>query len=165
MQIEDECLLQASRETVWAMLNDVEILRVCIPGCEALEEQEGGRMSAVVTTKIGPIKARFAGEVQLSSLVPPTSYTIQGEGKGGIAGFAKGRADVVLSDHPDGTLLRYSVDVAIGGKIAQLGGRLIASTSKKLSEQFFQSFALQVRTARPDRDEDAAGDGPGSEPA
>lgn len=149
MQIEDECVLPAPREKVWAMLNDIEVLRACIPGCESLEEHDGGRMTAVVTTKIGPIKARFAGDVQLSDLVPPVSYTIQGEGKGGIAGFAKGRADVALSDHPDGTLLRYTVDVAIGGKIAQLGGRLIAATSKKLSEQFFKAFAERVQSGQP----------------
>lgn len=144
MQIEGERFLPASRETVWAMLNDVGVLRACIPGCEALEDCGDGRMTATVAMKIGPIKARFAGEVQLCDLDPPSSYAIVGEGKGGIAGFAKGRADVLLEEEEGGTRLRYKVDVAIGGKIAQLGGRLITATSKKLSEQFFEAFVREV---------------------
>lgn len=144
VQIEDECVLPADRELAWMMLNDLAVLGACIPGCEKIEDLGGGRMAATVITKIGPIKARFTGEVQLADINPPSSYAIVGEGKGGIAGFAKGRADVSLHDHAAGTLLRYKVDVAIGGKIAQLGGRLISATSKKLSEQFFQSFVQKV---------------------
>lgn len=144
MEITGEQVLAAPREVVWEMLNNPEILRACIPGCEELNADSPEHMSAVVSLKIGPIKARFAGEVNLVELNPPASYAIVGEGKGGIAGFAKGRADVALEEHAEGTLLKYAVTVAIGGKIAQLGGRLITSTSKKLSAQFFESFAAKV---------------------
>lgn len=144
MEITGEYALPAPREIVWEMLNDPDVLRACIPGCEELNADAADHMSAVVSVKIGPIKARFAGEVNLVDLNPPASYAIVGEGKGGIAGFAKGRADIALDEQEDGTLLRYVVTVAIGGKIAQLGGRLIQSTSKKLSAQFFESFAAKV---------------------
>jgi len=144
MDIEAEQVLPAKRSVVWEMLNDPEVLKDCIPGCETLEAADKEHMSATVTVKIGPIKARFAGDVELQDINPPTSYAIVGEGKGGVAGFAKGRADVFLEDHDQGTLLKYKVNVTIGGKIAQLGGRLITSTSKKLSEQFFESFARKV---------------------
>ena len=141
MEIEDEHLLSAPRQAVWELLNDPEVLRFCIPGCESLEKTDADAMAATVTVKIGPIKARFAGEVQLVDLNPPESYAIVGEGKGGIAGFAKGRADVHLEERADGTLLRYKVTVQIGGKIAQLGSRLILSTSKKLSREFFDRLS------------------------
>lgn len=144
MEIEGQHHLPAPRSVVWSMLNDPEVLKACIPGCQALEASSPTNMSATVTTKIGPIKATFAGEVQLTDLVPPSSYSIVGEGKGGIAGFAKGKADVALHEDGDGTLLKYKVDVAIGGKIAQLGSRLVSSTAKKLSEQFFDCFAQKV---------------------
>lgn len=144
MEIESQHVLPAPRPLVWALLNDVDVLRGCIPGCESLEVDEDGRMSATVAVKIGPIRARFAGEVEIVDAIPPQSYAIVGEGKGGVAGFAKGRADVKLEDHEGGTLLSYTVNVQIGGKIAQLGGRLIASTSRKLSEQFFDCFAREV---------------------
>lgn len=144
MEIIGERILLASRETIWEMLNDPEVLRKCIPGCEELNVGSAERMSAIVSLKIGPIKARFTGEVKLEDLNPPASYAIVGEGKGGMAGFAKGRADVTLDEHEEGTLLRYRVRVAIGGKIAQLGGRLIQSTSEKLSRQFFDAFAAEV---------------------
>lgn len=144
MEISAHHLLPAPRATVWAMLNDPQVLRACIPGCEALEADSPTHMRATVAVRIGPIKARFAGAVNLVDLNPPASYAIEGEGKGGIAGFAQGRADISLDDHPDGTMLSYTVTVAIGGKIAQLGGRLITSTAKKLSAQFFDSFAAKV---------------------
>lgn len=144
MEITGDYVLPAPREVVWEMLNDPEVLRACIPGCEELNADSADHMTAVVSVKIGPIKARFAGEVNLVDLNPPASYAIVGEGKGGIAGFAKGRADIALDEHDEGTLLRYAVTVAIGGKIAQLGGRLIQSTSRKLSAQFFESFAARV---------------------
>lgn len=150
MEIEAQYVLPASRDAVWRMLNDTEILRDCIPGCEELEARSENRMNAVVVTKIGPIKARFSGEVELTELNPPASYAIVGEGKGGVAGFAKGRADVLLEEHAEGTLLKYKVTVQIGGKLAQLGGRLISSTSKKLSEQFFSCFAARVAAASRD---------------
>ncbi|MGB3502472.1 MAG: carbon monoxide dehydrogenase subunit G [Mesorhizobium sp.] len=133
--------IEAPIEKVWAALNDPEILKVCIPGCEALEMTSDKNMSATVALKIGPIKARFSGEVELQNLNPPRSYTIAGEGKGGIAGFAKGGADVSLAeDGPDATILTYNAKAEVGGKMAQLGSRLIQSTSKKLAGQFFSEF-------------------------
>jgi uncharacterized protein len=144
MEIADEQILAAPKEVVWQKLNDPGVLRICIPGCESLESDASGRMTAAIVTKVGPIKARFEGEVQLEDIVAPISYSIVGEGKGGIAGFAKGRADIMLEDHAEGTLLKYKVTVNIGGKIAQLGGRLITATSKKLSEQFFSALAANI---------------------
>lgn len=132
-------------ETVWRALNDPDILRQAIPGCENLEKTSDTDMVAKVVLKIGPIKARFEGAVELQNLDPPHSYTISGEGKGGIAGFAKGGADVSLeADGPDATILSYTVKAEVGGKIAQLGSRLIDSTAKKLAGQFFSTFGTLV---------------------
>jgi hypothetical protein len=137
--------INAPLETVWKGLNDPDILRRCIPGCETLEKTSDTTMTATVVLKIGPVKARFEGAVELSNLNPPHSYTISGEGKGGMVGFAKGGADVSLAAQPDGsTLLSYTVKADVGGKIAQLGARLIDSTAKKLAEQFFASFGTAV---------------------
>jgi carbon monoxide dehydrogenase subunit G len=141
MNLEGEETIGAPIDKVWAALNDPEVLKACIPGCERLEKASDTQMAATVSLKVGPIKARFAGEVTLLNLNPPHSYTIQGEGKGGIAGFAKGGADVVLKElGPDQTLLTYTVNADVGGKIAQLGSRLITSTSKKLAGEFFTRF-------------------------
>jgi carbon monoxide dehydrogenase subunit G len=130
---------------VWAGLNDPEVLRACIPGCQSLEKKSDKELAATVVLKIGPIKATFAGEVTLSNLKPPHSYTIAGEGKGGIAGFAKGGADVTLKeDGPGATILTYAAKADVGGKMAQLGSRLITSTSKKLAGQFFSSFGEKM---------------------
>lgn len=145
MNMDGEERIEASLDRVWQALNDVEILKACIPGCESLEKKSDTELEAVVTLKIGPIKARFNGQVELKNLKPPHSYTIQGEGKGGIAGFAKGGADVALSEESPGvTVLRYEAKADVGGKIAQLGSRLITSTSKKLAGQFFSSFNEKV---------------------
>jgi carbon monoxide dehydrogenase subunit G len=145
MLIEGEERIEAPVDQVWQALNDPEVLRACIPGCESLEKTSDTELEAVVTLKIGPIKARFNGTVELKNLKPPHSYTIQGEGKGGVAGFAKGGADVTLTeDGPDATILRYEAKADVGGKIAQLGSRLITSTSKKLAGQFFSSFNEKV---------------------
>ena len=142
--IEGEERIAAPVDTVWAALNDVEVLKQCIPGCESLDKTSDTEMTAVVTLKIGPIKAKFNGAVELTNLNPPNGYTIQGEGKGGIAGFAKGGADVSLEADGDATILRYQAKADVGGKIAQLGSRLIDSTSKKLAGQFFSSFNEKV---------------------
>jgi carbon monoxide dehydrogenase subunit G len=144
MKISDEQVLPATREVVWEMLNDADVLRACIPGCEKLDGTEENAFTATVHLKVGPIKVRFAGNVELCDLNPPESYSIVGEGKGGVAGFAKGRANIILEDHPEGTLLKYDVDVQIGGKLAQLGNRLIDSTSRKLAGKFFACFAEKV---------------------
>ncbi len=144
MEMTGSHIISASRETVWAALNDPEILEACIPGCQSLEKKSDTELAATVVTKIGPVKAKFSGEVTLGNLKPPESYTISGEGKGGIAGFAKGGANVRLTEVPEGTQLDYDVDAKVGGKLAQLGSRLIDSTARKLADQFFTSFSEKV---------------------
>ncbi|AYG61878.1 SRPBCC family protein [Rhizobium jaguaris] len=137
--------IDAPLKTVWQALNDPDILRQCIPGCERLEKMSDTDMTATVSLKIGPIKARFEGAVQLTNLNPPNSYRIAGEGKGGVVGFAKGGADVQLhSEGLDVTVLSYVVKADVGGKIAQLGARLIDSTAKKLAAEFFATFRETV---------------------
>lgn len=140
MEISGEERIAAPRETVWRALNDPEILRQCIPGCQSLEQKSPTELAASVKLKIGPVSASFNGEVTLSDINAPESYRISGEGKGGIAGFAKGFADVVLIEDGENTILRYSADAQVGGKLAQLGSRLIGSTSQKLAQQFFADF-------------------------
>jgi carbon monoxide dehydrogenase subunit G len=140
MDLTGEERIAASREAVWKALNDPEILKACIPGCESLEKISDTELEATVGVKIGPVKARFNGKVELTNLNPPSSYTISGEGKGGIAGFAKGGADVTLTQEGAETVLAYVVNADVGGKIAQLGSRLILSTSKKLATQFFENL-------------------------
>lgn len=130
-----------NREKVWQHLNDVETLRKAIPGCEMLQREPDGAMTATVKIKIGPISAKFNGAVTFSNIEPPSGYRITGEGQGGIAGFAKGAADVTLAEEGEGTLLTYVVEVNMGGRIAQLGQRLIVGTARKLSDQFFTDFA------------------------
>lgn len=146
--IEGEERVEAPVEKVWAALNDPATLQACIPGCQSLEKKSDTELAAKVVLKVGPIKATFAGEVTLSNLNPPHSYTIAGEGKGGIAGFAKGGADVVLVEEgPSVTLLKYSAKADVGGKMAQLGSRLMESTSKKLAGQFFSTLNEKVSAA------------------
>jgi carbon monoxide dehydrogenase subunit G len=147
MTMSGEQILAAPRETVWARLNDPEVLKACIPGCETLEVTGENEFLAVATNKIGPVKARFKGKVKLSDLDPPKSYRLSGEGDGGIAGFAKGAVTVDLAEREDGTCLTYNVEVQIGGKLAQLGQRLINGTAKKLADQFFLRFAEAVKQA------------------
>src|SRR5499427_2214128 len=144
MTMNGEVQLNASREAVWARLNDAETLKVCIPGCEQLDKLSDTEFQAIATTKIGPVKAKWKGKVQLTDLDPPNGYKISGEGEGGIAGFAKGGAVVKLSDKDGGTLLSYNVEAQIGGKLAQLGQRLINGTAKKLADEFFSKFAQTV---------------------
>ncbi|WP_163270430.1 CoxG family protein [Chelativorans alearense] len=145
MIIEGEERIEAPVETVWRALNDPDVLKDCIPGCEELEKSSDTEFAATVSLKIGPIKARFNGAVELTNLNPPHSYTISGEGKGGVAGFAKGGADVSLKeDGLDATILTYQAKADVGGKMAQLGSRLIQSTSKKLAGQFFSNFNARV---------------------
>jgi len=144
MTMSGEQLLTAPREKVWAALNDTEVLKACIPGCETLEKLSDTEFMAVATNKIGPVKARFKGKVRLTDLDPPNGYKISGEGDGGIAGFAKGGAVVTLSDKDGRTLLTYNVEAQIGGKLAQLGQRLINGVAKKLADDFFVKFAAAV---------------------
>jgi carbon monoxide dehydrogenase subunit G len=148
MTMNGEIQLNAPRDVVWARLNDPEVLKACIPGCEELEVTEDNGFRAVAKVKVGPISARFSGRVALSDLDPPNGYRIAGEGEGGIAGFAKGGASVKLADKDGGTSLAYDVEVQIGGKLAQLGQRLISGTAKKLADQFFTTFAKAVGEGR-----------------
>ena len=137
--------LAADRATVWAALNDAETLKACIPGCEELTGSPEDGFEAVVKQKVGPVKATFTGAVTLSDVVPGTSYKISGEGKGGVAGFAKGAANVSLSDAEEGgTNLHYDVEAKVGGKIAQLGSSLIDSFARKMADQFFERFEAEV---------------------
>lgn len=146
MDMTGEYRIPAPRQAVWEALNDPEVLKQAIPGCEEIEKGSPTSFTAKVTAKLGPVKARFAGEVTLSDLNPPESYTITGEGKGGAAGFAKGGAKVRLVEDGGETILTYEVNAAVGGKIAQLGGRLIDSTARKMADQFFGKF-VEIVTA------------------
>jgi carbon monoxide dehydrogenase subunit G len=144
MDMTGERHIAADRKVVWAALNDVSVLKQCIPGCESLEMQSDTDMVARVKLQIGPVKANFSGKVKLSDLDPPNGYRISGEGSGGVAGFAKGAAVVRLADEGGGTLMRYEVKADVGGKLAQLGGRLIDSTAKRLADEFFAKFTAIV---------------------
>jgi len=145
MDMTGEVRLAAPRETVWRALNDPEILKQSIPGCEEIQKLSDTEMTARVSARVGPVSAKFSGKVLLSELDPPNGYTISGEGQGGVAGFAKGGATVTLtSEDPDVTVLHYQVDAQIGGKLAQLGGRLIDSTARKLAGEFFTAFGNVV---------------------
>jgi carbon monoxide dehydrogenase subunit G len=144
MDMTGEERIAASREAVWGALNDPDVLRQCIPGCESLEMLSPTEMTARVKLQIGPVRATFQGKVSLSDLDPPNGYRISGEGQGGVAGYAKGGAAVRLTDDGGGTLLRYEAKADVGGKLAQLGSRLIDSTAKKLAGEFFEKFAALV---------------------
>ncbi|MFN3500422.1 MAG: SRPBCC family protein, partial [Pannonibacter indicus] len=144
MDMTGEYRIPAPRTDVWNALNDPDVLKACIPGCESLEMTSPTEMTAAVTAKIGPVKAKFQGAVTLENLNPPESYTIAGEGKGGVAGFAKGSADVHLAEDGGDTILTYTVKAQVGGKLAQLGSRLIDSTARKMADEFFGNFSQMV---------------------
>jgi carbon monoxide dehydrogenase subunit G len=141
MTMSGEYQIAAPREVVWQKLNDAETLKACIPGCESLEKLSDTEFQAVAVNKIGPVKAKFKGKVKLTDLDPPNGYRISGEGDGGIAGFAKGGATVGLTEKDGGTLLTYNVEAQIGGKLAQIGQRLVNGAAKKLADEFFQKFS------------------------
>ena len=140
MKMNDEIAISAPREQVFAALNDVEILKQAIPGCQELERQSDTELTATVIAKVGPVKAKFKGAVTLSDLNPPESYSISGEGKGGAAGFASGGAKITLREDGEGTVLAYEVEAQVGGKLAQIGSRLVDGTAKKLAGEFFENF-------------------------
>jgi hypothetical protein len=140
MDLSDEIFINASRDVVYAGLNDPDILKQCIPGCEELIKHSDTELEAKVVLKVGPVRARFGGNVLLDPSAAPGGFSLSGEGNGGVAGFAKGGADVELVEQDGGTLLRYTAKAEIGGKLAQLGSRLVTSTAKKLSKKFFEKF-------------------------
>ncbi|MEL6979045.1 MAG: carbon monoxide dehydrogenase subunit G [Pseudomonadota bacterium] len=153
MELSGRYRIAADRETVWRNLNDPEVLAKVVPGCQSFEEKEGedgGRIfAAAVKLKVGPVGATFKGEVALEDVQPPASYRLRGEGKGGVAGFGKGFADVALTEIEDGaaTILAYAGEAQVGGKLAQIGSRLIGGTVKKLAAQFFEGFAAEIGAA------------------
>ena len=148
MDMTGEHRIAAPRDVVWAALNDVGVLKVCIPGCEKLEKTSDTKMEARVVQKIGPVKVKFRGEVELVNLSVPESYTIRGEGKG-VAGFAIGSADVTLAEAEADTILSFAAHAQIGGKLAQLGNRLIDATARKLANKFFDNFHNHLSNEEP----------------
>lgn len=147
MTMNGEVTLPADRERVWAALNDPEILKSCIPGCEELTKVSDTELVATARVAVGPVKAPFSGKVTLSDLDPPNGYRISGEGQGGVAGCAKGGATVRLEDVEGGTRMTYDVDAQVGGKLAQLGGRLINGVAKKYADDFFARFSKALAPA------------------
>jgi carbon monoxide dehydrogenase subunit G len=147
MELTGEQILPAPRARVWAALNDPEILKRCIPGCQEIARVSDTQLTAKVGLAVGPVKATFTGKVTLSDLDPPNGYRISGEGQGGVAGFGKGSAVVRLADDPGGTRLTYSADASVGGKLAQIGSRLVEATARKLSDEFFARFAAEFPPA------------------
>jgi uncharacterized protein len=146
MKLTDSQVIHAPREVVWKGLNNAQVLKACIPGCESIEQLSPTELKAVVVAKVGPVKASFEGEVKLSDMNPPESYRISGTGQGGLAGFATGGATVKLTAlGPNETRMDYDVDAQIGGKMAMLGSRLIDGTARSLAEQFFTKFASMMK--------------------
>jgi uncharacterized protein len=145
MDMTGEYRIPAPREQVWAALNDPAILKASLPGCESLERVSEQEFAATVAAKVGPVRAKFNGQVTLSDLNPPESYKISGEGKGGAAGFAKGGADVrLIAESAEVTVLSYTAKADVGGKLAQLGSRLVDATAKKMADEFFENFRRQL---------------------
>ena len=144
MEMTGEYKIPAPRQKVWEALNDPEVLATCIPGCQELNKDSETELSATVKSKVGPVSATFKGKVTLSEIDPPNGYKISGEGTGGVAGFAKGGAEVKLIDDGNATVLSYVATAQVGGKLAQIGSRLIDSTAKKMANEFFGKFAEVV---------------------
>lgn len=162
MQLTGTKVISAPREVVWTALNDADVLKACIPGCTELTKTSDTSFEATVKQKVGPVSATFRGVVELSEINAPESYRIAGEGKGGAAGFAKGGADVRLEEVEEGTSLAYDVDAKVGGKIAQLGARLIDGFAKKMADQFFTTFQKVVE-GEPEEEGPPAADAPAEE--
>jgi len=164
MEMTGERRIPASRQQVWDALNDPEVLKQCIAGCEELEKTSDTEFSARVTSRVGPVTAKFTGKVELSDVDPPNGYTISGEGQGGVAGFAKGGAKVQLADDGDGTLLTYEANGTVGGKLAQIGSRLIDSTARKMADDFFDKFAEAVGGAEEEAEAEEPAEAPAAPP-
>ena len=144
MEMSGEQLIPASQAATWAALNDPEILKACVPGCESIEKTAENEYVVLMTARIGPVSAKFKGKLALSDLDPPNSYSLAFEGQGGVAGFAKGEARVTLTPAGEQTTLSYAAKATIGGKLAQVGSRLVDGVAKKLAEQFFTAFNTHV---------------------
>jgi carbon monoxide dehydrogenase subunit G len=145
MEMSGEQLLPVSQEKTWEALNDLEVLKACIPGCESIVPSGENQFDVALTAKVGPVSAKFKGKLTLADLDPPNSYNLAFEGQGGVAGFAKGGAHVALSASDGGTRLAYEAKASVGGKLAQIGSRLIDGAAKKLAEQFFSAFGKHLR--------------------
>ena len=144
MELHQKVTIPVDREAVWLALTNPVVLQQCLPGCETFSATGSSSFDFVIAAKIGPVKARFSGDHELSDITPLTSYTISGKGKGGAAGFGKGQAEVFLDDQETGTSLRYKVSVSVGGKLAQIGSRLVAAAARKMADEFFTAFVRLV---------------------
>ena len=144
MEMTGEQLIPLAQEATWRALNDTAILKDCIPGCETIEQVSDSEYQLTMTAKVGPVSAKFKGKMTLSDIDPPNAYTLLFEGQGGVAGFAKGQANVQLTSNAGGTILGYAVKAMIGGKLAQVGSRLVDGVAKKMAEQFFTAFNERV---------------------
>jgi carbon monoxide dehydrogenase subunit G len=149
MELTGDRLIAAPLAATWAALNDADILKQCISGCESLQRTEPDTFAALVAVRVGPVSARFKGRLQMTNVQAPTSYTINFDGQGGPAGFGKGSADVNLSEEEGGTRLRYVARAQVGGKMAQIGSRLIDAAASKVAEDFFTAFEARLRPAAP----------------
>lgn len=154
MDINGEYLIDAPREVVWRALNDPEMLQQCIPGCDSLQQIDDNRFTASITATIGPVRAKFNTTLSLEDLDPPAAYRLVGESKGGAAGFGRGSALVELDEQGGGTRLRYTADFKVGGKLAQVGSRLVLGATRKMADEFFASFSEAMQPGTP---ADAAG--------
>ncbi len=159
MEIKGEYQIASSREVVWQALNDPEMLKKCIPGCESMEQISDTEFTATVMAAIGPVRARFNTRISLENLKPPESYTMVGDSKAGAAGFGRGSADVTLAGNDDGTLLSYVADFKVGGKLAQVGSRLVLGATKKTADDFFGKFSREMDPGAARVDVEDAGDG------
>ncbi len=164
MELQGERLIPASVDTTWAALNDPEVLKACIAGCESVARTGDDAFSAVVALKVGPVSARFKGNLQMTNVQAPNGYTINFDGQGGVAGFGKGSADVALTPQGEHTLLKYDARATVGGKMAQIGSRLIDATAAKITEDFFKAFEAYLQPSAPASPGEAATTVPVAEP-
>ncbi len=165
MDMTGEHRIAAAREKVWEALNDPEVLKACIAGAESVEKVSDTEFSAVVVAKVGPVKAKFKGKVELSDIDPPNGYTIKGEGQGGVAGFGKGGAEVKLTEDGGETVLNYHANAKVGGKLAQIGSRLVDAAAKKMADDFFTAFTNYLSPAEEAAPEAAETEVPAAAPA
>src|SRR5690349_18544617 len=170
MEMKGEQLIPASQQAVWDALNDPQMLKACVPGCESIEPAGENAYQVLMVARVGPVSAKFKGKLTLSDIRPPQSYSLAFEGQGGAAGFAKGGAQVRLSPQGDQTKLSYDVKASVGGKLAQIGSRLVDAAAKKIADEFFRNFNEKVSARGSDPDatvvlpKEAEKDKPAKEP-